>query len=214
VRADLLDDFYMWSPATRAWTNVYQEGGVVENCTVSSINDFSCSFYSRCLLLCGSGSVGRLAAPYQYNSNEAMAWIIGLESSNISETIRLSFTNFDTEGGYDYVRVYSCSSLACDSNSTLLGSFSGNQLPSDLTSSTGLMKIEWTSDQVVQYTGWRAVWTTRSARTEPSARRRLQATSVRPSARQGHGLAQFQDRLYLFGGLGSAGKLDCKCSEY
>ncbi len=92
LAAGLLDDFYMWSPATRAWTNLNQNGGVVGDCNVSSMNDFSCVPNRPCSLLCGSGSVGRLeASPNTYASNEALSWIIGADQEDV--TIRLTFTS-------------------------------------------------------------------------------------------------------------------------
>ena len=197
----------------------------MEDCTVSSMNDFSCSINSPCNLLCGSGSVGRLvASPNTYMSNEAMAWIIGLEKVGVS--LKLTFTNFNTEGNCDFVQVYSCSSSNCQ-NTMLLGQYSGNTLPAELRSSTGLMKIVWTSDYSVDYSGWRAEWTisesghrragasvsrsvaggesTRSTRSG-SSERRLQTATVRPVARMGHGFVALQVKLYVFGGWGEAGK--------
>jgi hypothetical protein len=157
LAAGLLDDLYMWSPATRAWTNLNQNGSVVSDCSVSSMNDFSCIPDSPCYLLCGSGSVGRLAAsPNKYASNEAMTWIIGSDKADV--TIRLNFTFFNTEGFFDWVEVYSCTSRNCIVGSLLL-KHSGNTLPPILYSSTGMIKIKWTTDFSVQHTGWSADWT-------------------------------------------------------
>ena len=136
-----------------------QAGGAADTCTVSSLNDFSCTIESPCYLYCGSGTVGRLEQyPNRYRNNEAMAWVIGLESA---DHVTLHFTDFDTEGGWDFVSVYSCSGQSC-LNQELLGSFTGNDVPADVTSSTGFIRIEWTSDYSVTFTGWSAQWKTNS----------------------------------------------------
>lgn len=134
-----------------------QAGGAADTCTVSSVNDFSCSFESPCRLYCGSGTVGRLEqSPNKYSNNEALAWVIGLQSA---DHVTLHFTDFDTEGGWDFVSVYSCSGQTC-LNPVLMERFAGNNVPADVTSSTSFIRVEWTSDYSVGFTGWRASWTT------------------------------------------------------
>jgi hypothetical protein len=140
---------------------MYQAGGAADSCTVSSLNDFSCTFQSPCHLYCGSGAVGRLEQyPNRYSNNEAMAWVIGLQTA---EHVTLHFTAFDTEGGWDFVSVYSCSGQTCP-DPVLLNRFTGNNVPADLTSRASFIRIEWTSDFGVAYTGWSAEWTTGSNR--------------------------------------------------
>jgi hypothetical protein len=68
----------------------------------------------------------------------------------------LAFTQFNTESGYDFVRVYNGSTTSAP----LLGQFSGNSLPSSVTATNGSMLITFTSDNSVVGSGWSANYTT------------------------------------------------------
>jgi hypothetical protein len=138
-----------------------------------------------------------------------MAWVIGVQAA---VSVTLHFTDFDTEGGWDFVSVYSCTDAACQ-NKQLLQRFSGNTLPADVTSSTGFMFVVWESDSIYTYTGWRAEWTTsvasnaavRSMHRE-LAGQGMQVSNDVPPGRKDHGFAACQDSLYVFGGTSEAGK--------
>ena len=69
-------------------------------------------------------------------------------------TITLTFTAFNTEAGYDFVRVYDGSTTS----SPLLGTYSGTSLPPALTSSGGSMLIRFTTDWGVVAAGWSATY--------------------------------------------------------
>jgi hypothetical protein len=154
--AGVLGDLYSWNPSSRAWTDIHQAGGTIESCHAESLNDLSCTLDSPCALLCDAGSIGRrVLAEESYENKEAMAWVIGLETA---DRVTLHFTHFDTEGDYDFVSVYNCSDETC-TDRKLIDSFSGQSTPADVTSSTGFMWVEWTSDYSVTYTGWTAKWT-------------------------------------------------------
>ena len=200
----------MWNPSTRAWTDLRQAAGAADSCSVASLNDFSCTWGAPCYLYCESGSVGRLEQdPNRYGNFEAMAWVIGRQAA---VSVTLHFTDFDTEGGWDFVSVYSCAAAACPSRQ-LLQRFSGNTLPADVTSSTGFMLVVWESDFSVTYTGWRAEWTTgvasngavRSLHRELTGQG-MQVNNFRPPGRKDHGFVACQDSLYVFGGTSEAGK--------
>jgi lysophospholipase L1-like esterase len=70
-------------------------------------------------------------------------------------SITLSFSQFSTEAGYDFVRVYN----GATTSSPLLGQFSGNNLPPSLTSTGGSMLIRFTTDGGLVSTGWSASYT-------------------------------------------------------
>jgi hypothetical protein len=70
--------------------------------------------------------------------------------------ITLTFTQFNTEAGYDFVRVYDGSTTS----SPLLGSYSGSSLSPVLTSSGGSMLITFTTDGAVVGDGWSATYIT------------------------------------------------------
>lgn len=66
--------------------------------------------------------------------------------------ITFYFTWLDIESGYDFVRVYD----GTTTSAPLLGEFTGNSIPSAVTSSGGSMLIHFTSDHSITATGWDA----------------------------------------------------------
>jgi hypothetical protein len=103
---------------------------------------------------CPAGSVSRL----NYNIDESMSAIIAPPGA---ASIALSFTAFATEYGYDYLTVLSCTTINCSagSTSTLLYR-SGSNIPGPITSTTGIMKLIWRSDEIITSAGWAATWRT------------------------------------------------------
>lgn len=66
--------------------------------------------------------------------------------------IKVDFTSFSLENGYDFLKVYD----GADTNSPLLGSFTGATLPGTFVATTedGSLTIEFDSDEVVTSSGW------------------------------------------------------------
>jgi hypothetical protein len=89
-----------------------------------------------------------------YNNNEIMSGIIAPTTAG---SVTLRFTFFDTEVGYDFVTIKSCTAIDCQ-QSTELGKYSGSTIPGPLTSNTGILLIEWKSDVIVTASGWSASW--------------------------------------------------------
>ncbi len=100
---------------------------------------------------CPSGQVSRL----NYGYSESMSGII-----SASAPVILYFTAFVTEAGYDKVTVSSCPTTSCSTTVVLLDRYSGSAIPGPVSSSTGVMLIQWTSDAIVSMSGWSAFWTT------------------------------------------------------
>ena len=110
---------------------------------------------------CGYGSVTYLTEPSgtfndgsgngDYLENQSCTWII--EPSGASY-VTLSFTAFDTETNYDYVKVYD--SYDNYNNGTYLARLSGHSIPSPITSNTGMMIVTFITDEYVNYSGWTA----------------------------------------------------------
>ncbi|MFM7586264.1 MAG: CUB domain-containing protein, partial [Bacteroidota bacterium] len=71
-------------------------------------------------------------------------------------TRSLSFQNFCTEALFDVLRVYD----GPDTNSTLIGTFSGNVTPPVLRAFSGAMTLHFRTDLSVVCTGWNASWYT------------------------------------------------------
>ncbi len=89
-----------------------------------------------------------------YGNYESMSGVIA--PAGVS-SITLQFTSFQTEQNYDIVIVKSCTAIDC-LQSTVLGQYSGSSIPSPVTSNTGVMLIQWTSDSIVTRSGWSASW--------------------------------------------------------
>ncbi len=99
----------------------------------------------------GSGPTG------QYLGNAHCGWLISPDDSITS--ITLSFNRFDLENNHDYVTVYDGS----DTTAAILGSFTGSDLPSAVSSSAGKMFIKFTSDNNGNSGGWLASYTAHRA---------------------------------------------------
>ncbi|MBI1222156.1 MAG: DUF5011 domain-containing protein [Bacteroidetes bacterium] len=72
-----------------------------------------------------------------------------------ANSVTLTFSAFDLETSWDYLKVYDGS----DATAPLLGSFTGNTLPNSLTASSGRMYLLFTSDGNTNRPGFAASWT-------------------------------------------------------
>lgn len=70
-------------------------------------------------------------------------------------SVTLTFSQFASESGYDYLRVYNGTNAAAP----LLLTANGTSLPPTVTANSGKMFITWISDGSVVYNGWAAQWT-------------------------------------------------------
>lgn len=68
------------------------------------------------------------------------------------QCLRLTFTSFDLESGFDYLAIYNGPSIA----SPLIGNYTGTTSPGVITSTTGCLTLRFTSDFIINYTGWAA----------------------------------------------------------
>jgi Zn-dependent metalloprotease len=98
-----------------------------------------------------SGTITDGSGSANYNNNSACAWVIAPPAAT---RITLNFTSFSTEAGYDSVFVYD----GPNQNSTLIGAFTGNTIPSSISTSvgTGAMCIVFKSDDTFTDQGWSA----------------------------------------------------------
>ena len=86
-----------------------------------------------------------------YSNGLDCRWIIQPGYSGI----KLDFSRFSTESGYDKVYVYAGSSV---SSSALLGTFSGSSTPGTIIASGTSMLVRFTSDSYTAYTGFYATY--------------------------------------------------------
>ena len=67
--------------------------------------------------------------------------------------IRLEFLTFNTEGSFDYVRVYD----GLGTNSRILALYSGDRVPASVMSTQNTMMVMFVADDSVEYSGFSAV---------------------------------------------------------
>lgn len=86
---------------------------------------------------------------FNYQSGATCMWNTNFENG---ETITLHFLEFDTEEGKDKIKVFEGNSIIAE--------FSGSEIPDPVTVNGGLMFITFTSNSCVNYSGWKAYYTT------------------------------------------------------
>lgn len=104
----------------------------------SSVNTCSGTFYDS-----GNNGGG-------YGNNES--YTMTFCASTSGQCIRVAFTMFDTESGYDELEIFD----GPNTGSTLLGVYSGTTLPGTITSTSGCLTFRFTSDWLFAYDGWAA----------------------------------------------------------
>ena len=97
-----------------------------------------------------------------YGNNEDCWWLIAAPGT---DTISVSFSSFRTESGDDYVRIFRCDTAACETDSTeRIASLSGSSVSSSdvYSSSTGFLKVTFTSDSSSTSRGFNGTWSIHS----------------------------------------------------
>ncbi len=103
-----------------------------------------------------TGTVEDGSGPNYYANNASCSWLIEPNDPNIDSVseIKLMFNKFDTEISNDVVNVYD----GPTTSSPLLGSFTGNNLPPDVTSTSDKMLITFTTNGSNTGYGWFATY--------------------------------------------------------
>ena len=96
-----------------------------------------------------------------YTNNENYTYTI---SPTGASSVTLSFSAFNIENNYDFIRIYDGPTTA----STLLGTYTNTNTPPNITSSGGSLTIKFTSDNATIRSGWVANWTCTSSCSLPS----------------------------------------------
>ena len=99
-----------------------------------------------------SGNFDDGSGNHFYNNNSSCRWIIQPPGAT---SITVNFSAFDTESGADKVNIFDGDNMG----SPLLGSFSGINIPSSVTSTSGKVLIMFTSDSYLSGEGWEASYT-------------------------------------------------------
>lgn len=82
-----------------------------------------------------------------YGNNLDCSWTI---NNPHGIPIRISFSEFQTQECCDFLTIYD----GPDENAPVLGEFSGNTLPGDVNSSTGVVHLTFRTDESTGSTGW------------------------------------------------------------
>ncbi|MBP7210492.1 MAG: PKD domain-containing protein, partial [Paludibacteraceae bacterium] len=128
--------------------------------TIRQIKSVIAAYRSQCTPYCsGTTSLVASSATFtdgsgtsNYGNNADCKWLINPDGAT---GIRLRFTDFTTESGFDYVKIYD----GPTTSSPLLGAFSGSSIPSVVTSTGGIMLVHFTTDASSVAAGWTASYT-------------------------------------------------------
>ncbi len=129
--------------------NSDNDSGWVANYTSTGVNP-SCNGSS--VLSARSGTVSDGSGTANYANNQLCSWLI---APPCATSVTLSFSQFNTEAGYDGVVVYNGSS----SSDPMIGAFSGTSLPASVTANSGQMYVVFVSDYSTVKPGFTANYT-------------------------------------------------------
>jgi hypothetical protein len=108
------------------------------------------------LLTDASGTFSDGSGSANYTNGANCEWVIAPASG--ASLITIMFTNFSTQPLNDVVRVFQCSDMQC-SQQQQLAELSGTYTDvQSITSTTGYMKVVFTSDNNITQSGFTASW--------------------------------------------------------
>jgi len=110
-----------------------------------------------------AGTIQDGSGPANYHNLTTCFWTIQPEAPGMD--IYLTFINFNTEEGHDFVTVY-------DGNN-MIGEYSGNELPPTLSATSGTMTVIFSTNASITQSGWEAYYSTSPVGTAELARAEL-----------------------------------------
>ena len=132
-------------------TDIYGTNTLVKTNYIKVLNEYNmCSTTST---IATSGILYDSGGPTgSYSNSENCSFLISIPCA---QSITLTFSQFSTESGFDYIRIYN----GPNTTSPLLLSTSGYSIPSAVTATSGYMYITFTTDGSVTSSGFAASWT-------------------------------------------------------
>jgi len=127
--------------------NAWYAVGIDKNTVPPNIT--GCGPYYK-FLIDNSGTFDDGSGDGNYLDNQQCLWVI---APPCASSIKLSFSQFKTEAGYD--EVYIADNY--DFNNAVI--YSGSNLPSQFISNTGVIVMAFITDESVNYSGWKANYT-------------------------------------------------------
>lgn len=129
----------------------------------TSTGDPLCS--GQTVLTAASGSLDDGSGAGSYYNYSNCQWLIqppGATSVTLTiNELSLQYPSPDGLAIYDYIRVYD----GPDTNSPILGTYTGEQIPTPITSTGGAMLVEFISDFFFTFDGWSATYTSSNSPT-------------------------------------------------
>jgi hypothetical protein len=95
------------------------------------------------------GSFGDGSGSKHYNNNSVCKWKI---QPPWATSLTLTFNSFDTEAGYDNLKIYDLGTQE------LIATYSGNQIPPEVTVESGKMILIFTTNSSITGQGWEATY--------------------------------------------------------
>ena len=102
------------------------------------------------VLTAQNGTFSDGSGPASYLNNTNCSWLI--QPTGGATFIRISFTEFATEAGYDFVRIYA----GTDANAPLVATYEGTTIPGPTVVTGSAAFVSFTSDISVVAAGWTA----------------------------------------------------------
>jgi len=132
--------------------NSFTEGqGAIINFIPAGNNVVQCGTVDTLTMLAGSIEDG--SGPISpYFDNSTCSWLI-LPGDTL-ENIKLTFHRFDLENGKDFIFVYD----GTNTDASLIGSYTGNEIPADIVATSGSMFIQFVTDGTGTSNGWFATY--------------------------------------------------------
>lgn len=137
-------------PGNKALITWETNGNTEHNGWLISYKSNYPSYCSSGTLTEPSGQLSDGSGPKNYNNNTSCTWIIQPENA---AGVKLHFESFNTEINDDFLEVYDLGTQ------TLLGKFSGNTIPPDVTAESGQMYLIFKSNNKNPAQGWLASYT-------------------------------------------------------
>lgn len=130
------------------WNWDYYFKLINDNPTVIPLTSATGNFYDS------GGTAGN------YSNDERNVWVINPVGAN---SVSLTFSSFNLENTWDYLYIYDGN----DVWSPLIGYYTGTVSPGTVTSTGGVLTIEFRSDCATTSSGWEAGWTSTAGAVAP-----------------------------------------------
>lgn len=152
-------------------------------------------------LTAASGTITDGSGSNDYANNLDCKWLIKPTGAG---SVTLTFSAFNTESNYDFVKIYNGETTS----SPLLGTFSGTTLPSQVTANSGKMLVHFTSDGSTVKAGWSANYTSAAITSFCSGTTTL--TSASGTVTDGSGSKNYSDNSDCYWLITPAGATSVK----